>query len=901
MNRFIFYIIFICLSFQDLSAQTPTIQDCLGAIPICQQIYTEDQSPIGIGNYDEIHGNGTCTSSETNSIWYTFTVNQTGNFGFVITPNNSSDDYDWWMFDITNTGCAGINSNPVTSSCNVAGGDVFFGPDCDGPTGANGDSNYSMQGAGCGNNPPDADLGLSPFNDLIPVQAGNTYVLCVSNWTGSTFGYSIDFGLSGDIGILDEIIPEVSEVITPDACDDSLIEVIFSEYIQCPTIDAANFQLSGPGGPYSVSLNSDNCNAGGEYDRNFSLTISPSIQSLGDFTLTMNTDGSSEVLDLCGNPANSNSFTFTVTESFGSIPVDLGAATANICEGDTLFLDATFEDDNAIYEWQDGFSGAIYPVLAAGSYSVTVSNSCRTGMDEMTVSLSTATLQVELGDDATLCDGETILLDATNDSATYEWQDGSSNPTFEVTETGTYSVTVTNECGSTSDNIVFTYLDDFILDLGADQELCEGETLLLTTNVSGVDILWQDGSSNPTFEVTEAGIYSVTLSTSCLSITDSIQVSYFDQVPVITFSGDTTLCDGETILLDATNPDATYEWQDGSTLPTFEISESGTYSVTVTNACDVATESVSVLYVNDFSLNLGADQALCEGETIMLNTNASGIAVLWQDGSSQPTFMVEEAGIYSVTLSTSCMSFTDSIEITYVSNPQVDLGEDIALCPDESVLLDASFSGATYEWQDGSTAATFEVIETGQYAVTVSNACGDVIGRQTTTFTPPIEIDLGADTVLCPGESFVLDAFAESAIEYVWNDNSSKSQNIVFGPGLYTVQALNECESVMEEIFIRECEKCVTYFPNAFSPNNDGVNDTFKPFSSCDLEAYHLQVFDRWGSLVFESFDEHEGWDGWTQDKLAANGVYIWMMDFVVMEDFEARSIEEKGDVLLIR
>ena len=87
-------------------AQTPTVQDCLGAIPICAQTYTETTSPSGAGNYpNEVNGTSQggicCMDNELNSIWYTFTVNQSGLFGFTLTPNNLSDDYDWAMFDIT--------------------------------------------------------------------------------------------------------------------------------------------------------------------------------------------------------------------------------------------------------------------------------------------------------------------------------------------------------------------------------------------------------------------------------------------------------------------------------------------------------------------------------------------------------------------------------------------------------------------------------------------------------------------------------------------------------------------------------------------------------------------------------------------------------------------------------
>ncbi len=174
-------------------AQNPTIQDCLGAIPICQQIYVENASPTGSGNFpNEINTSINCTAGELNSIWYTFTVNQSGNFGFLLTPMNITDDYDWSLFNITNASCGDIDNNQsLMVSCNAAGGGT-----CNGLTGATGGTTYNVQGAGCNANPPSQTMGFSAFNSLIPVIVGNTYVLMVSNWTGSPNGYTIDFGLT---------------------------------------------------------------------------------------------------------------------------------------------------------------------------------------------------------------------------------------------------------------------------------------------------------------------------------------------------------------------------------------------------------------------------------------------------------------------------------------------------------------------------------------------------------------------------------------------------------------------------------------------------------------------------------------------------------------------------------
>ena len=117
----LFCIVCICY-FNVTNAQVPTIQDCLGALPVCQNVYSESRSPSGEGNYtNEIFTGTSCLNDgETNSIWYTFKVNKTGNFGFLITPNDLDDDYDWALYNITNASCGDIISDQsMMVSCNA--------------------------------------------------------------------------------------------------------------------------------------------------------------------------------------------------------------------------------------------------------------------------------------------------------------------------------------------------------------------------------------------------------------------------------------------------------------------------------------------------------------------------------------------------------------------------------------------------------------------------------------------------------------------------------------------------------------------------------------------------------------------------------------------------------------
>lgn len=1020
-----------------LLAQVPTIQDCLGAIPICQPIYTEDKVANGFGNYtDEINRDISCLAHEENAIWYTFTVNETGDFGFVLTPNSLQDDYDWALYDLTNASCEEIRTNPdLLVSCNAAGQQVDD-MTCVGVTGATGGSGYDTQGGGCHHNPPTLRRGNNPLNALVPVQKGNVYVLVVSNWSRSTNGYTIDFGVSAGIGIFDLEDPEVTNATFPEQCGDNGISIEFNENIQCATVDKFNFVLDGPGGPYDVRLLSPVCDLGGLYTRSFDLLIEPAITTSGTFTLSLDGDRSTEVLDLCNNPAFNTALTFDIMVE-EEIEVELGDDITT-CPENIVELDATVASPTATYLWNTGATSPLISVAAEGVYEVTVTDECRMGTDLVTFMYNNEnTLIVDLGADQVLCEGSSLELDATNFGASYQWNTGSTSPVITVTEAGTYAVTVTDECGTVEDAIEISFTDAPEIDLGADRTLCPNETLELNTGLSNATFVWQDGSTTPNFTVTEAGIYSVAVTTDCGVITDEIQIDYEAELS-LELGTDQTICEGTSVLLDVSQENATYVWQDGSTDSQFEVMEAGQYAVTVSNACNSLSDEITIELMPSIDVDLGADQSLCEGDQFNLTVNLDNANFQWQDGSTNHSFMVSEAGIYWLSASNDCFTAIDSVEVTYTNSPQVELGESQQLCEGDTISLDATFSEATYQWQDGSTNPTYSVTENGRYAVEVSNSCGiatdsviiNVIndfelnlgtdfalceGESTDLFlelegidfqwqdgskeaiytisqagtywvnaanacfqhedsisvemndlpkvdlgvdqtlcpndtitltldlenvnyewqdgstnpnyqitaagyytlsitndcgmamdgmvvnqVEPLEIELGRDTIICEGNSLTLIP-QSNANRFQWQDGSEQTSFEVTAAGYYFVEVSNECEIVMDDIEISWCERCEVYIPNVFSPNNDDKNDVFRAFPNCDFLDYSLKIFDRWGTLLFETQELNQGWNGWIQNSTAPNGVYVWQIAYEVEEDGKKRAVAEVGEVTLLR
>ncbi|MBK7762933.1 MAG: gliding motility-associated C-terminal domain-containing protein [Bacteroidetes bacterium] len=333
---------------------------------------------------------------------------------------------------------------------------------------------------------------------------------------------------------------------------------------------------------------------------------------------------------------------------------------------------------------------------------------------------------LNLGNDTTLCDGSIYTLNASNSNATYLWQDGSVNPTFDVSSSGSYWVQVSNNCGVFRDTIQINFAPAPTINLGNDTMVCAGQPIILNATTPGATYTWQDGSNNPTLQPIFSGIYSVSVNVGGCITKDTIIVNFFPS-PVVNLGNDTTLCDGEGLLLNATTFSATsYTWQDNSSLPTYWVTNPGFYSVQVNTPCGLINDLIFIDFKPAPIVDLGNDTILCTGTSLLLNASTPGATYLWPDNSTLPTLLASEAGLFTVEVTANGCTTRDTIDITYRQTPQINLGEDTKLCSNESISYDFTTPGASYIWQDNSTEPTYLINKKGWYwvAVTLQNCTG---------------------------------------------------------------------------------------------------------------------------------------------------------------------------------
>ncbi|MFK7786395.1 MAG: gliding motility-associated C-terminal domain-containing protein [Crocinitomicaceae bacterium] len=587
-------------------------------------------------------------------------------------------------------------------------------------------------------------------------------------------------------------------------------------------------------------------------------------------------------------------FTDSVYALVTGVTLDLGMDTS-LCDVASFALDAT--TPNATYLWSDGSTGPMLTVSNSGAFWVEVSNAGCTVIDSINITMGTSPI-VDLGNDSTLCAGNSLVLDAQNAGMTYSWQDGSANQTFTVVQSGQYFVEVADGICTNSDTVNVIFIPLPTVNLGNDTVICGNVNLLLDAGFVGGTYLWQDGSTLPTFNVNAAGVYAVEVGSGGCTSVDSIVVLN-PPIPVVDLGNDSTFCDeGIPFILDAQNTGAVYAWQDGSTNQFFSVTNSGQFFVEVSVGNCSDSDTVNIVMLTPPTINLGNDTTVCDGQALTLDVTSPNVSYLWQDGSMSPTYSASNSGTYFVTLDNGFCTATDSIDIVFGSDPLVDLGNDTSFCSNGTLILDVLTLNASYSWSTGSSSPSIDVVQAGTYWVTVDvDGCVNSDSVIVSMTNPP-SIDQ-ANIELCQDESEFISFTQETGLSYVWQDGSIASSYTIDQPGNFEVIAINQCGSDTAQFssILKNCY-CELFVPNAFTPNSSNLNETFGAVAGCPLAKFELAVYNRWGEIIFETNDISIQWDATYLGKIVPDGMYSWKVLYQFSDLVEDQMT---GHVVVIR
>lgn len=236
--------------------------------------------------------------------------------------------------------------------------------------------------------------------------------------------------------------------------------------------------------------------------------------------------------------------------------------------------------------------------------------------------------------------------------------------------------------------------------------------------------------------------------------------------------------------------------------------------------------------------------------------------------------------------------------LTVIPLPEPDLGDDRGICIGDTVILDPG-NFATYIWQDSSTNSIFLTNTTGHYWVKVSNIYGCTASDEMNILRiDPLPANfLRPDTSLCRGN--VLQLSAPGFNKYLWSTGETNASIFVRTPGVYLLQVVdeNDCKGTDSvNILFYDCKD--VWIPNAFTPDNNGINDIFKPEFPAPVTEYRMRIYNRPGQLMFETTNPLKGWDGRYQGTGQPVGVYVYVVTF---KDIDGRDVMKKGIVTLVR
>lgn len=599
----------------------------------------------------------------------------------------------------------------------------------------------------------------------------------------------------------------------------------------------------------------------------------------------------------------------TIAVNFDALPqVNLGVDT-NFCQAVNMTLDA--ENPGLNYLWNTNATTQSINITSAGTYFVDVSsNAGCAARDSILVTVEAPPI-VDLGPDQNFCSAFSHTVNAGNPGSSYLWNTGSTMQSINVTASGTYFVDVTtaNNCSS-SDTIVIGTAAPAAVNIGTDTSICANKSIVLDAGNHIASYQWNTGDKTQKITVNTAGEYSIIVTdlSGCIGH-DTIQIG-INPLPAITLPNDTMVCPGENMVISTGNSTDTHSWSNGSSSTTAIITAPTNLSVDVTDANQcTATGQISITF-DDISLDLNEQFYHCSGASVTLIPNdvSTRFTYVWDNGSAGSALNTSNNGTHSLTAtSLNNCSVTKSTELIEIAIPSIDFSGDTIACEGSSIPIEVITQGAV-QWKNNSSDNPLMIDTTGTYSVTATTTANGV------SCSLSHSIDITFYAIPTPQENqAVKHCFEEqatyfattnlSADFYIWNGDTSINQYVaVQEEGLYEVEAFNHamCSS-SQTIFVEDICPIYLYIPNAFTPDNDGLNDEFKPVVSGAID-YELVILNRWGEIIFQTSNPDQAWNGTMNGNLVQTEVYIYRLT-VTGYNFDLRksSFSRTGTVTLVR
>ena len=538
----------------------------------------------------------------------------------------------------------------------------------------------------------------------------------------------------------------------------------------------------------------------------------------GTYTVTV-TDGGSCTSSQAINVTQPTAISLSSTTTSASCSTNNGSINLTVSGGSGTYT----------YLWSNGATTQDISSLAAGNYSVTVTdaNNC-TATSTVTVgstsglTLSTTATHVQCNGGSTGAVNLTVA--GGTPGYTFLWSNSATSEDISSLAAGTYSVTVTDNGGCTaSASTTITQPSALSASAVATAVSCNGGTtgsvnLTVSGGTSGYTYLWSNSSTTEDISGVAAGIYSVTVTdANACTATASATVTQPTALSLSTVNTDVT-CNGAgtgavNLTVSGGTSGYTYLWSNSATTQDISSITSGTYTVTVTdaNACTAST-SATITQPTVISLSSTTTSASCSSNNGSINLSVTGgtgaYTYAWSNGATTQNISSLAAGSYSVTV-TDANSCTATSTITVSSTSGLALGTSSSnvTCNGAStgavnLTVSGGTPGYTYLWSNSATSEDISSLAAGTYSVTVTDN-GGCTATTSVTITQPSVLTASAvaTAVTCNGGANgsvdVTVTGGTSAYSYNWSNSAVTEDILSLSAGTYsvTVSDANGCSA----------------------------------------------------------------------------------------------------------
>lgn len=338
--------------------------------------------------------------------------------------------------------------------------------------------------------------------------------------------------------------------------------------------------------------------------------------------------------------------------------------------------------------------------------------------------------------------------------------------------------------------------------------------------------------------------------------------------------GDTVYLCGDSLVLDPNTPNNSLKWFNGSTKTNQTVYEPGKYWVTAFSEFTSITDTVVV--IRQKLPQLPTDTVLCTQQSNVIHLNTEANQIKWNTGDTTQAISINKNGIYTVAFNYKNCLIHDTIKVKLDSLKLPNFNDTI-ICEQEALLIDLEpEAGQFYTWNNGmGINLKVSLNEPLRYTLNVENEnCKDSVSFNLEV-EPIAKLNYN-DTTLCNESSLVI----APKIPFDWKINSgniNEELSVTTAQEIIVSWQQPICGSVSDTISVdfENCN-CEAFVPDIFSPNGDGLNDSFQAKFPCGAEQINFRVYNRWGQRVFESNSANESWTG-TNIPIDA---YYWVLSY---------------------